>query len=344
MRKRVGCASVIALGFLGLVFAAGAGLLPTSAELLHTTLSFYQVLSAALAMLLILAWAVLVLRYRWWGVFVLSGLSFALPAVGFGVYAIRPGKSPADAAVAVFVALLCVAMLVALAWRFTLGRRHRSDPLIYSGANETGQYGRALARRAFLVLWLSGLLFLVEPGIAIANVALNGAWMALWIPRRLRTREVQNSVQISVPRELAFGFITDPNNWPLYRDDTELIEVVPDGSLAMGTEFVARTLIPESLRTTSHRQIETRFRVTAIVPGSSYTVTSVDQPGNVSRTDFAPVGSGTLITNAHGMTVPYPQAIQGVMLNLPRALSATRQMDDRRMARLKEILEMAPNK
>jgi hypothetical protein len=336
VRSRVGWTSVIALGFLALVYAAGAGLLPTSA-------SFYQLLSAALAIVLIFGWVFLVLRYRFWGVVVVSGLSFALPAIGFAVYAIKPGKSPADAAVVFFVALLYAAIFVALAWRFTFGRRRRRDPLIYSGANETRQYIRGLAGRAFLVLWLSGLLFLVEPGIAIANVALNVAWMALWIPQRLRSREVQNSVQISVRPGFAFEFVTNPKNWPLYREDTELVEVVPDGPLASGTEYVARFPIPKSLQTTSHRHIESRYRVSAVVPGSSFTVTLVDQPGNATRIDFVQVDSGTLMTNAHSMKVPYPQASQGMILTLPRALSVAREADVKRMARLKEILERAPN-
>jgi hypothetical protein len=336
MRRRVGWTSVIAIGFLGLVYAAGAGLLPSGA-------SHYQYLSAILATLLVVVWFLLVLRYRLRGVVVISGLSFGLPAVGFAVYAIAPGPSPADAALVFFVALLYTPILLLLAWRFTFGRRRRPNPLVYEAAGETGRYIRALAGRAFLVVWLSGLLFLVEPGIAIANLALNAAWMAIWIPQRLRSREVQYSVQVSVPRELAFEFVTNLKNWPLYRDDTELVEVVPDGPLATGTEYVARTLIPKSLQTSSHRQIETRYRVTAVVPGSSYTVRLVDQPGNVSRTEFVPHGSGTMITNARSITVPYPQASQGMTLNLPRALSIAREADSKRMARLKEILEHAPS-
>jgi hypothetical protein len=340
VRRRLGCTALISLGCLGVIYYAAAGIPPPS--LPRPSFSYYQFFSGALAIVLMVVWVVLVLRYRIWGVAVVFGLSFGLPAVGFAVYAIAPGPSPADAAVVFLVVLLYAAVLLLLALRFTVGRRRRPNPLIYEEAGETGRFMRALAGRAFLVVWLSALLFLVEPGIAVANLAVNAAWLALWIPRRMRTRLERNSVQVSVAPERAFEFVTNLHNWPLYRDDTELVRVTPDGPLASGSEYVARALIPKSLQTTSHRQVESRYHVTAVVPGSSYTVQLLDQQA-ISRTEFVPVDSGTRIANTRSMVIPYPQASMGVMLNLPRALSIAREADTRRLARLKEILEGAPS-
>ena len=306
-------------------------------------MSYYQFFSGTLAFLLVVAWVVPILRHRWWGVVVVSGLSFGLPAIGFAVYAIGPGPSPADAAVLYLVGLLYLAMIVALVMRFTRRRRLRPSPLVYTSANETRRYLRGVAGRAFLVLWLSGLLFLVEPGFAIANLALNAGWMALWIPRRWRTRQVQNSVLVSAAPGRAFEFVTNPKNWALYVDELELVEVKPDGPLAAGSEYVTRTVIPPTLQTTSHRQIENRYRVIAMVPQSSYTVTWSDEPGYWSRTDFLPVDSGTRITFTRTMMVSFAQASQGVTLNLPRALAVARASEARRNARLKEVLEQAPS-
>ncbi len=306
-------------------------------------MTYYQLFSAAFAILLLVVWVVVILRYRWWGVVVVSGLSFGLPAIGFAVYVIAPGPSPATGAVVFLVALLYLVMLVALVRRFTIGRKGRPSPLIYAPANETQRYMRGVVGRSLAVVWLSSLLFLVEPAFAIANLALNAAWMALWIPRRWRTSQVQNSVLVSVAPQRAFEFVTNLNNWPLYRDDLELVEVTPDGPLASGSEYVARAPIPQSLQTTSHRRIESRLRVSAMVPGSSYTITRPDEPGYVSRTDFVPIDTGTRITNTRTMTIPFTQASLGVTLNLPRALSVARAVDARRNARLKEALEQAPS-
>jgi hypothetical protein len=303
-------------------------------------LSLYQFFAASLAIVLVVGWVVLVLRYRWWGVAVVSALTLWLPAVGFAVYALTPGQPPADAVVLYLVALVYLAVIVAAAMRFRVGRKRGPKPLIYASASETRRFQR-VGGRALLVLSLSSLVFLAEPGIAVANLALNAAWMAVWIPRRCRTRQVENSVVVSVAPERAFEFVTNLKNWPLYHDDLELVEVTPDGPLAIGSEYVARTAIPQALQDSSHRQIETRNRVIAMVPGSSYTVTWSDEPGWVSRTDFVQVDSGTRITNKRTMTVSFPQASEGVMLNLPRALAAARVADERRNARLKEVLEQA---
>jgi len=304
-------------------------------------LSYYQFFAASLAIVLAVGWVVLVLRYRWWGMAVVSALTLWLPAFGFALYAIAPGQPPADAVVLFLVALLYLAVIVAVVMRFTVGRKRGPKPLIYASANETRRFRRGVAGRALLVLWLSSLVFLAEPGIAIANLVLNAGWMALWIPRRWRTRQVENSVLVSVPPERAFRFVTDLKNWPLYRDDLEVVEVTPDGPLALGSEYVARSVIPPAFQTSSHRQIETRNRVIAMVPGSSYTVTWSDEPGWVSRTDFVPVDSGTRITNQRTMEVSFPQASLGMTLNLPRALAVARVADERRNARLKEVLEQA---
>lgn len=306
-------------------------------------MGYYQFFAGVLAILLVVVWVVLILRNRWWGVLVLSTLSFALPALGLAVYAIAPGPSPSQAALLVLAAVLYLVGLVLLGWRFTFGRRWRSSTLIYTAASETKRNLRGVAGRAFLVVWLSGLLFLIEPGLAIANLAINAAWMAIWIPRRWRTRQVQNSVQIAVAPERAFEFVTNPKNWPRYNPDLELVAVTPDGPLVAGSEYVTRTVIPKPLQTTSHRQVESRHRVSAMAPGSSYTVTWSDQPGLVSRTDFVPVDSGTRITNTRTMTVSFLEASIGVTLNLPRALAVAREMEDQRNARLKEALEQAPS-
>ncbi len=266
-----------------------------------------------------------------------------VPAVGFAVYAREPGQSPPGDAVWFLVGMLYLAIFLVLAWRFTVGRSRRPSSAIFPAATETQRYTRAVVGRSLLVVWVSGLLFLFEPAFALANLALNAAWMAMWIPRRLRMQELRNTVQVAVASERAFEFVTDLRNWPLYRDDVEVVEVTPDGPLAAGSEYVARTVIPPSLRRTSYRQIESRYRVTAVVPGSSYTVTFPDQPGNVSRTDFAPIDSGTLITNTRSLTVPFPQATLGMLLNFHLTVEALRAVEARKNARLKEILEQAPS-
>jgi hypothetical protein len=303
--------------------------------------STFQLFSAVAALFLTVVWVVIVARQRLWSVVVVGALSLLLPAFGFAVYARQPGQSPPGDAVWFLVGLLYLAMFLMLAWRFTVGRSRRPSSVIFPAAIETQRYARAVVGRSLLVVWVSVLLFLFEPAFALANLALNAAWMAIWIPRRSRMRELQSSVQVAVPPERAFEFVTDLRNWPFYRDDVEVVEVTPDGPLAAGSEYVVRTLIPPSLRRTSHRQIESRHRVSAMVPGSSYTVAFPDQPGNVSRTDFAPIDSGTLITNTRSLRVPFPQASVGTLLNFHHTVEAIRAGEARKNTRLKEILEQA---
>ena len=300
----------------------------------------WQLFAGAVAILLAIAWVVPVARHRLWGVVVVSSLSLVVPAVGFAAYALDPGPLPVDDAVVFLVALLYVAAFVSLIWRLTIGRKRRRE-LVYPSAIETRRYARGFITRALLVVWLSGLLFLFEPWFAVANLAINAGWTAMWVPRRWRRKRFGSGVDISVPPERVFEFVTDLKNWPLYREDVEIVSVTPDGPLAVGTEYVARTAIPPSMQTTSHRQIETRHRVTALIPGRSYTTTFADQSGTRFQTDFVPANGGTRMTQVASVTLPFPQASLGMTLNFGKARSVVQAQDARRYARLKEILEGA---
>jgi hypothetical protein len=302
--------------------------------------SFWQ-LFGAIAAVVLAAWGIIaVARYRIRSVIVIAALSFGVPMVGFATYALTPGPPPLEGVVGFLVALLYAAIIGALFWRFTFGRRRR-HAVVYQGAEETRRYTRGLLLRALFVVWLSLLLFLFEPAFAVAYLVLNVAWTMIWIPRRWRTRQYVSGVEISVPAERAFEFVTDLKNWPLYRDGVELVSVTPEGPLRLGTEYVARTAIPQPLRMTPHREIENRFKVSALVPGRSYTVSLPDQPGNAVRVDFEPADSGTRITNTNAVTFPFPQASVGTMLNLNRIRSTMREVEARRHARLKQVLEAA---
>lgn len=290
-------------------------------------------LTAGLAFLMILA----AVRWRLPSVPVVFVLIFGLPAVGFASYAITGGPTP-DLTIAVVLAIILYALGLAVAGYSIVRRIKRPKPTVWNMTTDVRRYTVALAARWVMVLWVSSLLFLFEPGFAVANVLLSALWMIVWLPARFRTFGARSDIDIAAPASRVFEFISDVRNWVRYRDAVELVSVAPDGPLEIGTEYVGRVRIPESLRRTSIRQVESRYRVVAMVPGKSFDIEMQDQSGT-AHTEVNATPTGARLTRTTVSTMGLLRAWSADMLNVRRAQSALRAYDLRDGVRLKQILE-----
>src|SRR5260370_12806521 len=80
----------------------------------------------------------------------------------------------------------------------------------------------------------------------------------------------------------------------------------------------------EGFQRTRYRQIGSRYRVSSIAPGRSYTTTLVDQPGNHTTTSVEPTEAGTRLMIRSDLLIAFPEACSGGMLVLPLATRVRR--------------------
>jgi len=297
-----------------------------------------------MAVALLAGWVGIAIRYRLRSTLVMGALILGPPGFGFALYALFPGPLPVDDAVVFLFALLYLTSVLAVIFQLLRPRRSKSKPTVHSVKSLSRAQVRGFIIRSVVVLWLSALVYLFEPSVAAVNIAINGAWMLIWIPRKLRTARYETSAEISASPERVFTFVTDPGNWPLYREDTELISLAPEGPLRLGTEYVSRNKVPARLQRGAVRQFDSRNRVTAFEPPKSYTWSVVDLASNDSRLEFEPMASGGTCLNLRSeLEMTYLEACSGSMLNIPAVLAIRRASDAGRFARLKSILEAAPD-
>ena len=296
-----------------------------------------RLLAAAIASVLLLLIAAGSIRWRMRSTTVIFVLLFGLPAAGFATYAVRPGAEP-DLSAAVDLAIVlyaagAVGVIYAIVRRIRRGR-----PTVWEMSSDSRRFMTGLIVRWLLVLWMSSLLYLFEPGFAVANVAVNLLWMLVWVPRRFRTWTRRVEADIAAPPQRVFEFVSDVRNWKLYRDDVQLVSVTPEGPLTAGSEYVARVPIPPSLRRTSYRYFESRFRVTAMLPGESFDTRLLGQE-STARTTLEPTPTGTRLSRATETTMGLLRAWSADMLDNARAYAALGPREQRNNERLKEILE-----
>jgi hypothetical protein len=167
--------------------------------------------------------------------------------------------------------------------------------------------------------------------------------MDAWLPLRFRTWNTRVETDIAAPPDRVFEFLRDIRNWKLYREDGEVVNVTPECPLAIGSEYVARVVVPESMRRTSYQAVESRYRVTAMVPGRSFEIGILHQDGTV-RTDVEPIPSGTRLSKTTQSTLGLLRAWSADTFNNRAMDRAMRPREQRNNERLKKILEAAPEK
>jgi hypothetical protein len=275
--------------------------------------SAYRVVALGVAVVLVVLGGIAIVRYPRPLMLVPIILLMAVPAIAFFVFAL--GQDPATEPTALtwlaFIPVLAglaagVGMLVLMRTskaysRATLDLLANGTAVVWGG----------------IVLGLTDVVYLFEPAFAIANLALNAAWVVLWVPRRLRTLRTMFSLEVHAPADRVYGFMVDPANWKLYQDDVESVTVVPVGALAIASRVTVRRRIdPGPLRGPRFGPyaVETASVITELVLGRLIASQEVDRPAAQARTELQEHGGGTLVTSIGQGLMPFRYALFGGMV------------------------------
>jgi hypothetical protein len=280
------------------------------------------------------AWLVIGIRGRPASIPVAS-LWLLIPAAGFWFYTVEGGPEPSARVVGALVfGLYAIAVLALLV---SVVRRSRPGDTIALGALDR-KVARGLLVRLLVTLWMSALLVEFEPPFAIAYLVVNALWELVWIPRRSRTSVFTDVHDIAAPRQDVFAFIANPVNWPRYFDDVEVLDVQPPGPLGTGSRY--RAMVPNvDIRGLTQRRIEVSIAVLEVIPGRSISSAPVARPADVTVTEVGDAPRGSRVTTHVRGISTFIQASQGVMFRVPMERARFKQTLDKRMARLKAIIE-----
>jgi hypothetical protein len=298
-------------------------------------LPFWQLSAGLIAGLLALLVVFAFVRSRSPVILVAVGLLMAVPLAGFVAFAIFPqpprfGGWPLAVAVAGALAgsVGAVAML-----RTTLARRgplSASTTRILSIAIVTLWMGIVVAISGFLAQW--------EPAFAVANLVLNAAWAALWLPLRTRRLQSNSSFEVAAPRPRVFELLSRPESQKLYDEDVVSVTTEPPGELAVGSRITVVRRYESGVR--GPRMLPGTVEVTAVVTDlvRDASITSAG-PAAVTTFGFADSPGGTVVSTRVITTVPYRLAFLGAVVALVLRRGAERARRDRSVAHLKELLE-----
>ena len=267
-------------------------------------------------------------------------LSFVgVPILAFATYAISP-RPPSSLDVG-YLGLPFVGLAFALVLASILLRIGQMQSTTFA----------SILRRAplFLLAWpcvvlaLSCVVFIFEPGFAIANLAVNALWFVAWIPRTPRRVVATDTYELPAPREKVFAFTSRPSNWPLYNQDLESAVARPDGPLHEGSEIVARRrarypglrgprlLLPSIL--------ETVEVVTRLVPNELLATRRIDGIDSNATIEMSSVDGRTLVKTRTAILMPYRLAVVGARLEMAVGAGKRKAAVQANRDRLRKLLE-----
>ena len=257
------------------------------------------------------------------------GLLFTIPAAGFAAYAAVPGRLPDLTRPFWLASIAVLAAIVAAVWvGLRLIAHRRAVPLQSPVLLTTG----LLVTSASIVLALSDLVSLWQLPFALANLAINAVWLAIWLPARFRTLEVPTSIEVAVQRSNVFAFMATPGNWPMYQERTEQVKVRPEGTLAVGSEIVTQ-------RSDAAGPFEVVYVVMEFDAGVTFTTSMPYQWPNRQTFRFLDSASGTRIDVLAWELIPYRMAALGWMVEIWSSWSSRLAVARSTLARLKQVLE-----
>ena len=301
----------------------------------------WQLVAGFTAVLLVLSAAIGLARYPRPIMGIVLGLLLAIPTAGLVAYAAIPGPSPELDSRSELAFIPVLAGLGAGVWMLVWMRRRRAALTLSSVERLSNG---AVVMWAGVVVGVSDLLSLFEPGFAIANLVLNAAWVLLWVPRPLRRLTSERSVEIKAPRTKVFAFVAEPSNWPLYVEDLVSVTVRPQRPLATGSVISQVQRYQSGIRGPRllPEMIETTLVVSLVIPGELIRQQVADRPSNETAFEFADSDGGTRITTRASAVVPFRLAVFGAILATRSQRSARRAKAERTLARLKALLEPPP--
>jgi len=295
----------------------------------------WQIFAGGVALVLVARALTLLRRSRRASQVVLA-LLFAIPAAGFALYAVWPGPPPELTWVTWLSTLLIVLGLYPAFYGRSALRRWGSETVTRHYLTFANRH--VLASRAFLVLDLSGYVWMFEPWFGVACLAATALWVVVWIPVRWRTVRFEVSAEIAAAPEVTFGFLIDHSNWHRYLTEVEAVTTDPPGTLAVGSEITARQRFPTDAGKpgSGSGSLEERSRITAMTD-TSFTAVTLDGVG-ITTTEVQAKNAKTLLTVKSQAHVPFTDALLGLVLEMPTALAARRDRSRRNFERLNAVL------
>lgn len=303
-----------------------------------TNAEFFQILLAALAAVFAVTAGIRLIRTPRWHIAVLLAQILLVPEAALVWAVLHPGSfvlTDTNFFVGVFV--IAFVAVIAMGWSVFLRRR-----LMRPAGIDTvkRQQMAALISRFLVILMTSGFLFAFAPWFALANLLLNAAWTAIWIPRAFRRMQIEDCEDIAAPVAEVFARLVDTRSWRGVLEGTTVVE--PPGLLMPGTQIIGRQRIPSlSGDPRIARVIETRSEVTSVTPNEGYATAVKGYPGSRSGIALAPGPRGTRATSWLRATLLFREAASGLMFELP-AVTAMRRGEMRdSLTRLREASEQA---
>lgn len=287
-----------------------------------------------------LAVALRLIRKPRWNFVVLLAQIMLVPEAALLVAAIHPGPIPDPNILLPIVAVTGAAAFLAMAWSFYERRmmRRPSVPI----AVVKSQNLAAMASRLLVVLMLSGFLFTFAPGFAVANLVLNAAWLALWMPRRLRHIDFEVIEDVKAPVPTVYAAMIDSARWNGVVDGSVVVE--PPGSLKVGSRIVRRRqLRPMSRDPKMAGYLESQSVVTSMQSDRSYTVQLMGHPENTAGCDFIAVAGGTRVRSWSRGMLTLREATAGLSFELPRTVAMRKAEMSKTVERLRQSVEAAPS-
>jgi hypothetical protein len=265
------------------------------------------------------------------------GLLLAVPFVGFAAYAIVPGRTPdLDAILVAWMPAASALVGGGLVVATVASRRPMTGPRLLAVSAGTVMLWEGL------VVALSIVLAQWQPAYAIANLALNAAWLLFWIPAHLRRLGGQTTVEIRAPRSRVYEFLAQPTNWPSFDEDAVTVSVRPAGELATGSEIVEVRRYEAAVR--GPRMLPDTVEVVAVVTAMAADQAITTRAAAGSSTAeylFTDTATGMAMSIRARITIPYRAAILGAAVVLWPQRRGRAAKARRNLARLKELLEQA---
>jgi hypothetical protein len=301
-------------------------------------LPIWQLAAALLAAVLILAALVGLLRYPRPTMVVVVGLLLAFPAAGLAAYAMVPGPTPDPGPLLWLAFIPTVGGIVVGVWMLAWMSARRSS-LTFSNL-EVLSNGAVVAYGG-LVLAISDMLALWQPGWAIANLCVNAGWILLWIPRRMRSSSLASTVEIAAPRARVYSFMAEPANWPAYQEDMLSAAARPAGPLSRGSEVTVTQRYQPGVR--GPQMLTGSLTMVSVVeevePERSISMHLADRPAARSLVEFADLPEGTRITTTARAVAPFRMAVFGAVVEVWSRREERLARARRNLQRLKAILE-----
>jgi hypothetical protein len=305
-----------------------------------TRTEFWQIVFAFIAIGSALGAALRLVRTRRWHIVVLLAQILLVPEAALVVAVLNPGPVPDANMLLIVVALTGGAAFLAMGWSLYQRRQMRRPSVPLAVVNR--QHLAAVVSRLLVIVMISGFLFTFAPGFAVANLILNAAWLALWIPRRWRHIELEAIEDIDAPVQAVFAAMIDTSRWNGVQDGSVVVE--PPGILKVGSRIVRRQeLLPLAADPRMAGYLESQSVVTSMAPDLGYTVELMGHPENTSGFDLLAAASGTRVRSWSSGTLTLPEAAAGLFFELPKVIAIRKAEMSKSVERLKQSVAAAPS-